>query len=122
MTSYETVVDRYLQLWNEPHERVRADRIALGWTHDATYTDPLGSVSGHDGVAAFVGRARELFPGHTFRLRGDVDGHHDVVRFGWDLVPEAGGEPVAEGFDVAVLTDDGRVRAVHGFLDRAPVL
>jgi hypothetical protein len=30
------------------------------------------------------------------------------------------GEPVAVGFDVVVTADDGRLRAVYGFLDKAP--
>jgi hypothetical protein len=43
-----------------------------------------------------------------------------VVRFSWELVPEAGGEPLAIGFDVAVTGADGRIRSVLGFLDKAP--
>ncbi|MEU6738778.1 hypothetical protein [Streptosporangium sandarakinum] len=51
----------------------------------------------------------------------DVDAHHDVARFTWHLGPE-GGEAIVVGFDVAVLTGDGRIREVHGFLDRVPAL
>jgi hypothetical protein len=48
-------------------------------------------------------------------------GHnHDVVRFSWELVPSFGGEPLALGFDVALITDDDRIGSLLQFLDRAP--
>jgi hypothetical protein len=30
------------------------------------------------------------------------------------------GERVVDGFDVAALTEDGRISRVHGFLDKVP--
>jgi hypothetical protein len=54
-------------------------------------------------------------------LDDNVDAHHNVVRFSWELVPAAGGESVAVGFDVAVTADDGRIRNVVGFLDKTPL-
>ena len=53
------------------------------------------------------------------RLRDGVDSHHNVARFGWELVPPEGGESVVEGFDVAMI-EDGRIGSVVGFLDKAP--
>ncbi|HSA48656.1 MAG TPA: nuclear transport factor 2 family protein, partial [Yinghuangia sp.] len=82
-------------------------------------TDPLAAVTGRDAIDMVVGAVRGEFPGLVFTLAGAVDGHHDLVRFTWHLGP-AGGEPLAIGFDVAVLADDGRIRAVHGFLDKVP--
>lgn len=75
---------------------------------------------GHDGVAAVIEGTREMFPGHLFRLVGGVDAHHDVARFGWELVPHGGGGSLVIGFDVAVRAPDGRLAAVHGFLDKVP--
>ena len=50
----------------------------------------------------------------------EVDTHHNVMRFSWELVPAAGGESLAIGFDVAEIEDDGRIGGVLGFLDKAP--
>jgi hypothetical protein len=119
---HDDLVHRYLAMWNEPDAAVRAKLVATFWTEDATFTDPVAAVSGHDGIAGLVGAVRAQFAGHTFRARPGIDGHHDVVRFGWDLVPDGGGEPPVVGFDVAVLAGDGRVRAVHGFFDRVPTV
>ncbi len=114
------VVDRYIAVWNEPDADARQDAIAGLWTEDGTYTDPLAAVEGHEAIEAVIVGAREQFPGHVFRLLGDVDAHHDIARFGWELVPEGGGESVVIGFDVAVVTDDARLHNVYGFLDKVP--
>jgi SnoaL-like domain len=121
MTDYTAIVDRYLATWNEPDPAARGAAIAEQWTADGTYTDPLAAVSGHDGVAAVIAGAREMFPGHEFRALPTVDGHHGIVRFGWELVPSGGTEPTVVGFDVAVVTADGRLQQVLGFLDKAPI-
>lgn len=120
MTNFNALVDRYIAVWNEPNGDARDKAIAELWTEEATYTDPLATVSGHDGVAAVIVGAQDMFPGHVFRALPGVDGHHEVVRFGWELVPASGGEPTVIGFDVAVVAADGRLRAVYGFIDKAP--
>jgi hypothetical protein len=55
----------------------------------------------------------------TFRLAGPVDGHHNQARFTWEFGPEGVDAPVV-GFDVAVLSHEGKVVAVYGFLDKVP--
>ncbi len=114
------VADRYVAAWNEPDADARRRAVAELWTEDGAYTDPLAAVEGHEAIATVIARAREMFPGHVFGLIGDPDAHHDVVRFGWELVPEGGGEAVVVGFDVAVVAEDGCLRNVYGFLDKVP--
>jgi hypothetical protein len=120
MTDYDGLVDRYIATWNEPDPAARDTAIAALWTEDGSYVDPLAAVSGHAGIAAVIAGARDMFPGHVFHRLAAADGHHDVLRFGWTLVPPAGGEPVVIGFDVAEVAEDGRLHAVRGFLDKAP--
>ncbi|SCG49974.1 nuclear transport factor 2 family protein [Micromonospora coxensis] len=120
MSAHSHLVDRYLAVWNEPDAEARAAAVASLFTPDATYTDPLAAVRGHQEITAVVTGVRDTFPGHVLRRHGIVDGHHDVVRFGWELVAAEGGDPVVVGFDVAVCDPDGRVRVVHGFLDKVP--
>ncbi|NJO23553.1 MAG: nuclear transport factor 2 family protein [Sphingomonadales bacterium] len=120
MTDFNKLVDRYIAVWNEPDAKVRSKAIAALWTEGATFTDPLADVEGHEGIGAVIAKAREMFPGCAFRALPNVDGHHNVARFGWELMPEAGGESIAAGFDVAVLAEDGRVSSILGFLDKVP--
>ncbi|MFI6474238.1 nuclear transport factor 2 family protein [Streptomyces sp. NPDC050516] len=117
---YETAVARYFEAWNADSAEDIAKAVAAAWTEDGSYTDPLAEVAGHDGVAAVIAGAHAQFPGFEFRLLGAVDGHHDVARFGWELVSVADGSAPVAGFDVIALAEDGRIRTVAGFLDRVP--
>jgi hypothetical protein len=119
MSAYETAVARYFEAWNAEGENL-AKAVAAAWTEDGSYTDPLADVAGHAGVAAVIAGAHEQFPGFEFRQTGVVDGHHHIARFGWELVSVADGSAPVAGFDVIALAEDGRIRSVHGFLDRVP--
>ncbi|MEV4032444.1 nuclear transport factor 2 family protein [Streptomyces umbrinus] len=117
---YETAVARYFEAWNAGGEEALTKAVTAAWTADGTYTDPLADVRGHEGIAAVIAGAHEQFPGFEFRLTGAVDGRHDLARFSWELVAVADGSAPVAGFDVITLSDDGRIRSVHGFLDRVP--
>ncbi len=116
---YTATADRYLVVWNDPDPDTCRAAVAGLFTPQARYTDPLADVAGHDGIAALVAGVHQQFPGWKFRLAGSVDGHHDQVRFAWELGPDGAEAPVA-GFDVATLDGDGRITGVLGFLDRVP--
>ncbi|MEV5280310.1 nuclear transport factor 2 family protein [Streptomyces sp. NPDC051994] len=117
---YETAVARYFEAWNAGSAEEVAKAVAVAWTEDGSYTDPLAQVAGHDGIAAVIGAAHTQFPGFEFRALGPVDGNHDIARFGWELVSLADGSAPVAGFDVITLAEDGRIRSVAGFLDRVP--
>ncbi|MFF1744573.1 nuclear transport factor 2 family protein [Streptomyces mirabilis] len=117
---YENAVARYFEAWNATDRDALAKAVAAAWSTDGSYTDPLAEVRGHDGIAAVIAAAHEQFPGFSFRPAGPVDGHHDIARFGWELVNEADGTAPVAGFDVITLDGDDRIRSVHGFLDRVP--
>ncbi|MFF2010956.1 nuclear transport factor 2 family protein [Streptomyces sp. NPDC058195] len=120
MTAYDDAVQRYFAAWNASGEERTAKAVAAAFTEDATYTDPLAEVSGHDGLVTLIGGARQQFPGFEFRPTGAPDGHHALVRFSWELVSVADGSAPVAGSDVIALADDGRITSVSGFLDRVP--
>jgi hypothetical protein len=119
MNEYTQLAERYIAIWNEADPEARREQIAAVWADDAMYVDPMVEANGHDGIDAMIVGVREQFPGFAFRLTGDVDGHHDQLRFGWELGP-AGEEAPIVGFDVAVTDQSGRIVTVLGFLDRVP--
>lgn len=120
MTDFTALAERYLAAWNEQDTGLRVKAIAELWAEDGGYTDPLADVTGHDQITAVIAGAQAMFPGHLFSLAGPVDGHGHQARFTWHLTPVGAAEPTAIGFDVAVLTDDGRLSHVYGFLDKVP--
>ncbi|MFK0023816.1 nuclear transport factor 2 family protein [Streptomyces sp. NPDC090798] len=117
---FENAVARYFEAWNATDRDALTKAVAAAWSADGSYTDPLAEVRGHDGIAAVITAAHEQFPGFSFRPAGPVDGHHDIARFGWELVNEADGTAPVAGFDVITLDGEDRIRSVHGFLDRVP--
>lgn len=112
-----SIASRYLATWNETDAARRQTLIAETFTSDAAYVDPmLACDGGHEAINAMIGAVQQQFAGLRFALRGQQDGHHDVVRFSWSLGPPQD-KPVAHGTDVVVVAADGRIQRVTGFLD-----
>ncbi|MEU2350808.1 nuclear transport factor 2 family protein [Modestobacter sp. NPDC049651] len=119
MHDYAQVAARYIAAWNETDAEARRRCVAELWTADGRYVDPLADAAGPEAIAGTIGAVQQQFPGFVFRLAGPVEGHHDQLRFRWELGPQGEEAPVA-GSDVAALDPAGRLRTVAGFLDRVP--
>jgi hypothetical protein len=119
MSDLQDLVDRYLAGWNETDPAARRLLVDALWAEDGRYTDPLVAATGRADISAVIGAVQGQFPGLVFTLAGPVDAHHDLARFTWELGPR-GGEALVVGFDVLVADADGRIAAVHGFLDKVP--
>jgi hypothetical protein len=114
LTEPTTIIDTYIDMWNEQDADRRAALIDQAWTDDAAYLDPLLEAEGKPALSEMVATVHSHYPGHVFRRRSDVDLHHDRVRFAWDLVAPDGAVFVA-GIDVGELAGDGRLRRITGF-------
>ena len=118
MNTLTDLVDRYIATWNEADAGRRRELIARTWTEGASYLDPVLQGEGHDGIDAMIVAVHERFPGHRFRRTGDVESHHDRVRFTWELAP-AEGAAVVTGTDFGVVAGDSRLAAITGFFHNA---
>lgn len=114
MNDTATTVDTYLAMWNEDDPARRAELIAAAWSPDCTYLDPKLEAAGHAGLSEMVDTVHGLLPGYRFRRTSGIDTHHDLVRFGWELVGPEGDVYVA-GIDVGHLDGDGRLTSIQGF-------
>lgn len=119
MSDIQRIAEQYIAVWNETDAAKRRELIGEVFTEDAAYTDPLGAVTGHDGIDGFIGGAQDRFAGLTFSLPAAPDAHHDIARFQWYLGAPGAAEPLAIGFDV-ITVEDGRITRVLGFLDKLP--
>ena len=119
MSDARELVERYLATWNQKDPAARRAAVDALWTEDGVYVDPLVEAEGRDAIDATIAAVQQQFPDLVFRPAGDVDAHHNLARFTWELGPD-GGEAIVVGFDVAVLSKDGRLEKVHGFLDKVP--
>ena len=119
MSAIESIVNRYIDSWNQTDAAGRRAAIRELYAENAGYTDPLAAVRGWDAIDQFIAGAQQQFKGLVFSLAGKIDAHHDTARFTWHLGVPGAKEPVVIGFDVAV-TENGRLRQVYGFLDKVP--
>jgi SnoaL-like domain len=118
-TNLTELVDRYLETWNETDGLRRRNLIVQTWTENASYLDPLMEGKGHNGIDAMLQGVQAQFPHHFMRRIGEVDAHHDRVRFAWELGPKDG-VALVRGLDVGVVSSDGRLESITGFLDQLP--
>jgi hypothetical protein len=116
MTTASELADRYIEIWNEADADRRQSLIGRTWTEDAAYIDPLTRGDGRAGIDAMIAGVQKQFPGYRFALSGSPDRHNDRLRFSWSLAAE-GAPPVARGTDFCVVSPDGKLKSVTGFLD-----
>ena len=119
MTDVKQIAHRYIELWNERAQKRRREMLAANWTNDAKYVDPLMAGDGHDGVDALISGVQQKFPDFKFILIGEPNGFGEHVRFSWGFGPDGADSPI-KGTDFAVLSQDGRIRSITGFLDQVP--
>jgi hypothetical protein len=119
MSDVTTIVDTYLAMWNEADPDRRANDIAAAWSPEGRYLDPMLEATGHAALSEMVAGVHGQFPGHRFRRTSGIDAHHDLVRFGWELVGPDGAVTVA-GLDVGTLDAEGRLRTITGFFGDLP--
>ena len=110
----ETVIDEYFAMWNADDRAERLEHAEKAWVAECHYVDPLSDVRGYDGLADMVEGVRGQYPGASLRRSGDIDAHHNVLRFPWEATA-ADGSTIVAGIDVCVLADDGRLQALAGF-------
>jgi hypothetical protein len=118
MSDLHAIAENYIRLWNETESSRRERLLADGWAREATYIDPLASVSGHEQINALIGSVQQRFPGFRFTLIKGPEGYGDHLRFGWSLGPAGAAAPI-EGSDVVTM-HNGRIASVIGFLDKVP--
>lgn len=117
-TDASATVDRYFAAWNDTDPRSRLDAVARAWAPEGRYVDPVADVTGHEAISDMIGGVLEQHPGVTLRCSSQVDSHHDVLRFDWEILDANGGLALS-GVDVARLADDGRLLDVRGFFESA---
>ena len=115
------VADRHLAAYGEPDPIRRRALLEAAWTPDGALVDPpLDPATGHDQLDDLFATVQAHYPDHRFRRTTAVDVHHEVGRYGWELVgPDDA--VVFGGVDVVDFAPDGRLARVVGFVGDLPV-
>lgn len=135
MSELQSLVDRYVAIWNEPSAERRRRAVAELWTEDALHlllppeatrvaaaalsVEAVFQSRGHRELESRVTRAYEEFVAggeFSFRSRNDGQRLNDVVKFRWEMVSKKG-EVAGVGLEILMLAADGRVRADYQFIE-----
>lgn len=117
MSTVNTLILKYLDIWNERDTAARNALIEAVFTEDSVYSDPdHAALKGHGELSEAIGRAQEKFGDLVFTLGTVINAHHDTALFTWKLGAPNTDTPVATGYDVVDFTGD-RMRRVVGFFE-----
>jgi hypothetical protein len=119
-SEYDALVSRYIGLWNGGDANGRRSAICGLWADDATHTSPTIAVRGLDEIEARVTRSVQRWiveQGNRFRPKGEATGHHNVVRFMWEMVD---GNDIVEtvGTEILVLDEAGKICCAFQFIEQ----
>jgi hypothetical protein len=133
----ETMVERYIELWNEPNETRRRALVRELWgtggrqvlkapveisERAAALGFPAATleVRGYDELDVRIARAYTEFiaPGDfAFRLREQPVRLQEAITFTWSMVRTKDGTPAGGGREVFLLDDEGKIRVDYQFID-----
>ena len=119
MTDVKQIAHRYIELWNERAPKPPPRDAGSQLDRRCQIRRPADVGDGHDGVDALISGVQQKFPDFKFTLIGEPNGFGEHVRFSWGLGPDGTDSPI-KGTDFAVLSQDGRIKSITGFLDQVP--
>lgn len=114
MTDTIAAIDTYVATYNETEPAARAKLVAAAWAENGRHVDPLDDVEGHAAIDAYLAGVQDHYPGHRVERTTEIDGHHELFRFGWRFVAPDG-SIVVTATDSGQLASDGRVQRVDCF-------
>jgi hypothetical protein len=109
---------KVLEVFGERDSERRKSVINELYTENCTLFEADEQIIGRDALNAKVEQILQEAPGFVFRLAGPAEVNHDHGRLRWHFGPD-GAAAVVTGMDVAVF-EQGRIRALYAFLDKAP--
>ncbi len=120
LVDIDGLMQAHLQrVFNERDARRRLDALKELYADGATLFEPHGAATGHEAISAAVDALQASMPPElVFTAAGLAVGHHGVALLQWRAGPPDGPSAVT-GTDVAHV-ENGRIKALHVFLDPAP--
>jgi hypothetical protein len=113
----------YIKAWHEPDAKMRKALLNTAWAEKGTYTDPSAHVDGRDALVAHIDRflSNPQFKGYSIVRTSEIDFHHQVFRFEWEM-KDSSGNTVTAGMDYGEFNEDGVVTKIVGFFGPFPEL
>ncbi len=110
-----------MSLWNESDPAYRRKLIAELWAPSGANFTATSEYHGYQELELRVSDAYEKFVGsgaYRFRSLHNAAGHHDAVRFNWEMYNPANDEVISVGLEVFILDNDSCILTDHQFIER----
>ncbi|HEX4725799.1 MAG TPA: nuclear transport factor 2 family protein [Pseudonocardiaceae bacterium] len=120
MSDLSELAQRYIAVWNEPDAERRLAGIEALWAVDCAHYTDIREAHGYDALHERIAKAYEQWvaPGqYVFRAVDNANGHHNTVRFNWEMVTTDSDQVVSVGFDFLLLDDQGKISVDYQFID-----
>ena len=117
--SVQDAVEGYWRAWSAAGAEQRR-LLESSLTEDAELVQPNGRSVGRDAILQRIAGLGQRWPGAHVEITSGTDEHHGFVRYSWEL--RSAQSVVLDGFDVAELAADGRLRRVVQFFGPMPEL
>ena len=108
-----TVVDTYLEAWNERDPVARDLLLAAAVVDDGEMAGPTGTFKGREAIAKLVAALQERMGEARIVRVGEIDDAAlDGGRFAWQVVSTTG-DVLFSGHDEVELAPDGRLSVIR---------
>jgi hypothetical protein len=109
----KTLINGYLAVWNEADSTARQQLLGQVWADEGHYTDPQSDGKGREALNQIITQFHSNLAGSRFALDGQIDHHHNFVRFRWTLTLADGS--VIQGMDFGEIAAENRLSRIVGF-------
>ncbi|MEQ1753873.1 MAG: hypothetical protein ABL973_07045 [Micropepsaceae bacterium] len=120
MVDVESLVQRFVAVWNEQDARIRRATIEALWVPEGRHLMCSQDVQGYDALAERVAASHDrsvVQGGNIFRPATAVQTLADVVKFRWEMARRSNGEVVSAGVGILKLNPEGRITCDYLFTE-----
>ena len=120
MVDIQGLAERYVAVWNETNAEKRRTAIAELFAPEAVHYVRTLEARAYAALETRITGSHEKNVrdgGYLFRPADGAQSLRDVVTFRWEMVPGAGGDVEASGFEFLVLDGDGRILSDYQFIE-----
>jgi hypothetical protein len=122
VSELDELVARYVAAWNEPHPDKRRALVVDLWNEGAIRYNHAGKQDGRDAIADAVASTYARFGARGLRFRpiGSPVGHHQVLKFSWEMFTAETGEVDSIGTTFLLLNLDNMIERDYQFTEETP--
>ena len=110
----DSLVARYIAVWNEPDGARRRERVAELWGETGQSLQRVLDPRGIEAITARIAASHDKWVAgrnFEFRVSGVPQQHHDVVLCNWAMGPRGGAEVVSLGLSFLLLDAQGTLHS-----------